>query len=254
MEIDNIKIEGLLTQLGLSDQAAATYLALLELETVSIRKVASSTGINRGTTYDVIKKLINFGLVSTRHKAKREYFTAESPEKIYELIRDKRRDLVRIMGQLQEVMPALLAKSTTSLGRPKVKYYEDDEGIVVILKDVLQTCAKLNNREYYVYSSKPLRQYLYRKFPQFTSRRIAEAIAVKVIAIGDGGDPAAVSERKWLPEPAGSEPSSYTIIYGDKIAVISIASDYTPYGIVIEDKGAASMQHLLFEHMWRLIK
>jgi hypothetical protein len=151
-------------------------------------------------------------------------------------------------------MPALLAKSTTSLGRPKVKYYEDDEGIVVILKDVLQTCAKLNNREYYVYSSKPLRQYLYRKFPQFTSRRIAEAIAVKVIAIGDGGDPAAVSERKWLPEPAGSEPSSYTIIYGDKIAVISIASDYTPYGIVIEDKGAASMQHLLFEHMWRLIK
>ena len=251
---DNDTVKDLLIELGLSEQSATTYLALLELETVSIRKVSDHTSINRGTTYDSIKKLVSIGLVGVRNKGKREYYTAESPEKVYELIRDKRKDLARIMGKLQEAMPALLAKSTTSLGRPRVKYYEDDEGVVVILKDVLQTCVRLDKREYYVYSSKPLRQYLYRKFPQFTNRRISEDINVKVIAVGEGGEPAANSERKWLLEPLGNHASSYTLIYANKVAVISIASDFTPYGIVVEDEGAASMQRLLFEHMWQLIK
>jgi hypothetical protein len=51
----------------------------------------------------------------------------------------------------------------------------------------------MDQPEYYAYSSRPLRQYLYRKFPHFTEQRIAEGIAVKVIAIGEGGDPASLA-------------------------------------------------------------
>lgn len=241
----------LLAQLGLDEYEAATYLALLELEAVSIRKVAVHTGINRGTTYEIIKRLVNQGLVSVRTSGKREYYSAESPEKIYDIIRDKRKTLLQTQKLAGDIVPKLLAHAARPEGRPIVKYYEDDEGIVTILSDVLQTCSKLAHPEYYAYSSRPLRQYLYRKFPTFTQRRINEGISVKVIAIGSGGDPAAISERKWLAEPPGSNISSYTLIYGSKVAQISISKDFTPYGVVTEDPGTAAMQKLLFENLWQ---
>jgi hypothetical protein len=134
-----------------------------------------------------------------------------------------------------------------------VKYYEDDEGVVAILRDVLHACGQMDTPLYYAYSSKPMRQYLYRKFPQFTERRIREGIAVKVIAVGDGGEPAQISERKWLPEPDESLISSYTLIYGNKVAHISISNDFTPYGVVIEDTGTANMQRLLFDRLWQTL-
>lgn len=250
MQSNNYKPTILFTGLGLSESEAVIYLALLELEAVSIRKVAEKTGINRGTTYELIKQLVAKGLVSVRSSGKREYYSAESPEKIYDMIRDKRKDLLQLQKDAQKLVPTLLAEKARPAGKPLVRYYEDDEGVVAILRDVLQTCGQLDKPEYYVYSSRPLRQYIYRKFPNFTERRIREGIMVKVIAIGEGGDPAAVSERKWLPEPESSTISSYTLIYGNKVAHISISSDFTPYGVVIEDEGVAAMQRLLFERSW----
>lgn len=253
MENDKVTVQVLLQELGYTTAEAETYWALLNLDSVSIRKVAARSGINRGTTYDAIKQLLHAGLVTTRRVGEREYYSAETPEKIYDLIRDKRKELWFSQQRAQKLIPELLARKAKPQGRPLVKYYEDDEGVVTILRDVLQTCSHLAVPEYYVYSSRPLRQYLYRQFPEFTERRIAEDVAVKVIAIGEGGDPAAASSRKWLPEADSQAVSSYSIIYGDKCAVISISNDETPYGVVIEDAGNASMQRLLFERLWQTL-
>lgn len=250
MNDDKSTIQGLLRDLGFSTAEAETYWALLNLETVSVRKVAEFSGINRGTTYEAIKSLLSAGLVRARKSGEREHYSAESPEKIYDLIREKRKQLMETQRQAQQVIPAVLARKVRPQGSPLVRYYEDDEGVVTILKDVLQTSAQLDTPQYRIYSSRPLRQYLYRKFPQFTERRIQEGITVKAIAIGQGGEPAGMAERKWLEEPAGQEASSYMIIYGDKVAHISISDDLTPYGVVIEERGTAAMQQLLFDQIW----
>jgi HTH-type transcriptional regulator, sugar sensing transcriptional regulator len=251
MENDNNKLVELLTSIDLSVNEARTYAALLSFGTASIRKVAAETGINRGTTYDCLKQLVAIGLVSVRNNGgKREHYSAESPEKINDLIRDKRRDLVDAANSAKDLLPHLLASQVSNAGKPLVRYYEDDEGVATILRDVLQTCRGLSVPGYYAYSSAPIRQFLYRNFPQFTERRIDEGITVKVISVGEGGEEAAKSERKWLPSTPTLEISSYTIIYGKKVATISIAQDNTPYGVVIEDSGAATMQRLLFERLW----
>lgn len=250
MNNDKITVQELLLELGFSQAESETYWALLNLETVSIRKVAEFSGINRGTTYEAIKRLAENGLVHSRKVGSREYFSAESPETIFNLIRDRRKELWQTQKQAEKLIPELLAKKARPQGRPLVRYYEDDAGIVSILKDVIQSCSRLDEPLYYVYSSKSLRKYLYRKFPQFTDKRIAEGINVQVIAIGEGSDTEGLSERKWLPESDDSLMSSYTIIYANKVANISISSDFTPYGVVIEDSGVASMQKLLFEKLW----
>lgn len=240
----------LLISLGLSPTEATTYLAMLELESVSIRKVADKTGINRGTTYDAMKHLKDLGLISSRTIGQREVYSAESPERIQDIIRDRRKELLVIAEHAQKIVPAMLADTARPQGEPLVRFYQDDEGIVTILKDVLQTCSKMDNAHYYVYSSRRLRNFMYRKFPHFTEQRIREGIEVKVIAVGEGGDQAPVSERKWMEEPDGPV-SSYSIIYGNKVAHISLAGDFTPYGVVIEDPGMATMQRLIFERLWQ---
>jgi sugar-specific transcriptional regulator TrmB len=251
MNHDRVTVQSLLQELGYSAAEGEVMWALLNLENVSVRKVSDFSGINRGTAYEAIKKLAAAGLVSVQKRGEREYFSAESPEKLLDIIRDKRKDLLQTQEHAAKLIPELLARKARPQGQPLVRYYEGDEGVVTILKDVLQTCVKLDVPEYQVYSSKPLRQYIYRKFPQFTEKRIKESVEVRVIAIGEGGDPMPKSSRKWLEEPSGSEISSYVLIYGNKIATISLAENYLPYGVVVEDAGAAAMQRLLFNELWR---
>ena len=51
-------------KLGLSDKETAVYLSLLEHGAVSVRELARAANLNRGTTYDILKKLQAEGLVS----------------------------------------------------------------------------------------------------------------------------------------------------------------------------------------------
>jgi sugar-specific transcriptional regulator TrmB len=253
MDRDNSEVVSLLYSLDVSHNEAETYVALLRIESVSIRKIAAHTGINRGTTYEALKRLMALGLVSVKRQGKREQYTAESPEKIYDIIRNKRRDLMDASETAKKVIPDLMAQKVHDGDRPLVRYYEHDEGVAIILKDVLSTCALMDEPLYYAYSSSPIRQFLYRKFPQFTERRIAADIHVKVIAVGEGGEVAEKSERKWLPNPPEGGISSYTLIYGDKQALISITKSGTPYGVIIEDTAAIAMQRLLFEQLWNTL-
>lgn len=241
-----------LTTLGLKQADIVTYEALLQVSPASIRNIAAQAGINRGSVYEALKRLVTHGLASVKQRGQRDYYTAESPEKIHELIRDKRRDLLTASETAKVIIPHLVTKHAPPKGHPAVRYYEDDEGVATVLKDVIQTCRKLDKRLYYSYSSKKIRQYLYRKFPQFTDRRIAEEIEVLVIAEGEGGEGAPFSTRKWLTnETVNAEIASYVLIYGNKVALVAIANDLTPYAVVIEDNSVASMQKLLFEQLWQ---
>ena len=55
-------------KLGLSEKEAAVYLSLLEHGASSVRNLAVLAGLNRGTTYDILKKLQELGLASFYHK------------------------------------------------------------------------------------------------------------------------------------------------------------------------------------------
>lgn len=250
-EFSDIKdLNKLLEQLGLQTDEATVYSSMLELPQASIRKISDASNINRGAVYESLKNLVSLGLVRHHQKGQRVAYAAEDPSKIFELIKDKRKNLLNAQAAAEKIVPLLKSKRSQDDGAPLVRYYEDDEGIVAILKDVLRTTALLDTPEYFVYSSLPLRQYLYRKFPSFTDRRIAEGIHVKVIAIGEGGDKMPASERRWLKDSA-DDSASYTVIYGNKVASISISADSTPYGVVIEDKGVSHMQKLIFEQLWQ---
>jgi sugar-specific transcriptional regulator TrmB len=245
--------ERLLHRLGLSRVESKIYLSLLKSGPTSIRQVAANTNVNRGSVYEAIKGLVNIGLISVRVVGSRSKYSAESPDKIMQLLQQKKTELTQAEETAAKLMPGLMAYAQSTADAPKVSFYEGDEGVANILRDVLNTTARLNEKGYYVYSSRSLRQYLYRRFPNFTAQRIKAGIFAKVIGVGTGGDPAELSERKVIQDDYEAS-SSYNIIYGDKIAMVSVSQDLTPYGVVIEEPGVAAMQRLLFDKLWASIE
>lgn len=241
-----------LTQLGLDQREITIYQALLKLGPASIRDVAAESAINRGSTYETLKRLAAKGVVSYFPKGRRRVFQAEDPERLLVLGESRQQALSQAMEQLRtEVIPAL-KQTQTEFSPGNVRFYEGDDGVELALRDILDTAAASTQRSYAVISTKTLREHLYRPFPNFTRQRVGRGIKVRVIAVGEGGDEAELAERKWLAAPEAAD-ASYIAIYPPKVAMITLASQNYPVVVIIDSPAIASTQQLLFDTLWGLL-
>jgi len=245
-------LEKSLQKFGLKNKEIKIYLTLLNFGPSSVRKISQESKINRGTSYDILKKLIEMGLVSYYEKKSHQYFTPEDPAKIISILEEKEKNIIKTKKEVLKTIPDLQSLYSKISQKPFVKYYEGYSGTKEILKDVLRTTTKLENKEYFVYSAESIRKYLYKTFKSFSEERIKKNIKVKVIALGKGGELRGKDERKWL-DNADENAPNYTIIYGDKIAFISIGQNDEPLGIIIKDKATSQMQKIIFGYLWESI-
>ena len=240
-------------ELGFDEREVAIYTALLQLGHGSIRDIAAKASLNRGSTYDTLKTLHQKGIVSYFPKGKRRFFCAEPPEKLLNLAQEKKDRLEQTIQRLtQDVIPDLNQLQPT-FNIANVHYYEGDDGIEHVLRDILNTVANNEPKEYCVYSSKPIRKYLYRPFPNYTKQRIQRNIKVKVIALGEGGEDAELSERKWISAEGKRIASSYIAIYPPKCAMFSLVHEDYPTAVVIDAQEIALAHQLVFETLWKLL-
>mgnify|MGYP001579190270 CR=1 FL=1 len=241
-------LSAVLKQLGFSDKDCAVYLACLRLGPSPVRKIAQVAGINRGTTYDILRFLISLGLVSYYHQQKRQYFIAEDPSKLQEVVRRRTEELQATKAALADAIPQLRSMHDTAGGKPVARFSEGHAGVKGILLDVIATCRAAGAKEYAVYSSALIREHLYKLYPNFTDDRIKAGIIVRVIALGPGGETRGLDERKWLKTEAPAP--TYQIIYPGKLALITVDGSGAPLGVTIEDENLSQTQRILFDALW----
>ncbi|HBW73710.1 MAG TPA: hypothetical protein DEF59_00380 [Candidatus Magasanikbacteria bacterium] len=236
-----------LKHLGFSEKEIKVYTTLLGLKQASVRQLAMASGVNRGTTYDILKSLMREGMTSYFHKEKKQYFVAESPDAITAVIDRRQKKLDDLKHEAVEIIPMLKALYEASDEKPVVKYYEGKRGIRSILNDVLEATQK-NGKEYYVYSASDTRARLYEQYQQYSTERVKRGIKVKVIALGAGGELRGLDERKWIKikEPA----STYTIVYAGKVAYLTVDARNELAGVILENQGIYATQKVLFEQLW----
>lgn len=239
-------------QLGLDQRSVAIYRALLSLGPSAIRTIAERAGVNRGTTYECLKAMQQQGVVTYLPKGRRRYFSAREPEVLLQLAEEKQKRLELAMGQLKSRIIPDLHHLKPDFSAANVQFFEGDAGIEQVLRDILNRVSAEENPVYSVFSSKPIRPHLYRPFPTFTAQRIARQIRVRVIAIGDGGESAELSERKWI-RTEGPVDAAYIAIYPPRCAIISLASDNYPTAVVIDSREVAAAQQIVFDTLWGLL-
>lgn len=242
------------TEIGLETRDRRVYEALLEQPQASLRHIAATTGINRGSVYESIKQLVSAGLVGSIQSGKQLRYIAQDPSTIIELLQERQRQAKNAEAQANSYIEELAKQRSVLASTPSFAiYYEDDEGMAAILRDVLKTMRNTTTKHYYVISSKQIRHYMYNNFANFTRQRVKDGVEVSVIAIGEGGEQDPLANRRWLTMEDGTEPNCYTIIYGDKTAFISMNEQNILTGIVIENRGVTDVQREQFQRLWNTL-
>nr|WP_210330649.1 helix-turn-helix domain-containing protein [Aliikangiella sp. G2MR2-5] len=240
-------------QLDFEAREVDIYCALLSLGMASIREIADKAQVNRGTTHELLKAMVKRGVVSYAPKGKRRHYRAEDPEKLLSLASEKQESLRHASIQLANQVIPDLNRLKHGTDAAKVSYFEGDDGIERVLKDILKTAENSPAKSYNVYSSRAIRKYLYRPFPNYTMQRVKRNIRVKAIAIGPGGEEAPLSERKWIDDKNSGANASYVAIYPPKCAMISLQEGNYPSAVVIESEAISQALNISFETLWQLL-
>ncbi len=246
-----MELKKILEEFGLSEKETSVYVSLLHLGPSPARMVARNSGVNRGTAYDILRKLVSLGLASFYQKGK-HHFAAEPPEKLVDALEDKQTQLERLKVTITEKIPELKSMFAQQGGRPTIRVYEGSKGVKKILEDILNTLKNLKHKEYYVYSASTLkeRQMIYKDFPAFNDKRIENGINVKTISLGEGGELSGLDDRRWLKDKKTKGSTTHELIYGDKIAHIGLDASGNAIGVIIENSDIYEMQRMIFEFNW----
>lgn len=119
-----------LEKLGLNSRESRVYLALLQIGEATMQEIAAKSGVKRTTVYGIIKSLKEKGLLKIVIGQKKVLYCAQNPKKIEENLKEKQ-------SVLETIMPQLLTLTTVSTKKPFVSYFENEEGINDIYKEIL---------------------------------------------------------------------------------------------------------------------
>jgi sugar-specific transcriptional regulator TrmB len=243
-----MNLEQNLQKIGLSEKEAALYLAGLQTGPATMQELVNSAHLKRATVYELVDSLKEKGLIKTVLKGKHKIYTAEDPQNIFPLIKQKENALHNIMGQL-------LAIQSHAGKKPSVRIYQGIEGIKEIYEDLLSKRA-----DYIEVLSAKLPDEKIKEYwgGEYVERRIKKGNHVKVIAPNIPfyqelklKDKFTLRETKLIPVenfPFQNE----VFAYNGKVAFITQEGDAS-LGLVIESSDVFATLSLILNNFWNTI-
>ncbi len=235
--------EIVLQELGIEPREAKIYLMLLRLTSATASKVAEQVGIDRTTTYDVLSRLIERGIVSYVIRNNVKYFKASSPEQLLLDLKEKEK-------HLKEVMPNLLALKKHEKEETSVELFKGKEGINSVLKIILQ-----DKKDYlFVGGAQDFCRTIPIFMNQFLRKCYNQKIRGKLVCEEGFGDNKEDVIGKYETYKLISKKfvSSTIKVWGNKTAFFIFTEPY--HAILIKSKEVADRQRLFFEHLWKQAK
>jgi sugar-specific transcriptional regulator TrmB len=249
IRIRTIMIEKELQEIGLQDKEAKVYLAALELGHSTVQKIAQKAEIKRPTTYFIIEGLMSRGLMSSFYQGKKQYFIAENPERLLEMLEKEKEELARRQERFRALLPQLASINNREKDKPVVKYYEGKEGILTMVSEHAK--ASRGHEAYSVYSRDAVDAFVsQQELNEILKERVSNKIKVRTIYTYSKGDlpPLPDTERIRLSED--EFPISCDIaVWNDRIRIASLKNRLV--GVVIEDKEIAASLFNVFKLAWQ---
>jgi len=166
-----------LLKLGFNPKEAALYLACLELGVASpASTIAKKANINRTTAYDILELLIQKGVVISHTKKSYRCYEALPPEKLIAYLKEQSKKYEYLAEEADKLLPELNAYFRVS-GRPRVYFYEGEEGLVRVYEETLTS-----SEEILAYASDQANQEAIPwYFPKYYERRTKKKIPIRAL-------------------------------------------------------------------------
>ncbi len=240
-----MKIEHALSELGLKQNAIATYLACLELGSSTVLRISKRAKVPRSTCDVILAQLQHRGFVSTFRKKKSRYFSAENPRKVLMRLKEK-------ADHFETIMPKLMGLYGSIRTQTMLRTYNGSDGVKLVLQEILED----NPRELLNFSwADDVFVILPDIFPLFVEKRIKQKIPVKVITYDTTFSRKRQQRKNELRDmrfiPKEQEFHAMLSVWNKKIALFSLDKELS--ACIIEDAELSRMQRTIFFSLWNTL-
>ena len=119
--MSRFELQLLLEKTGLTEKEAQTYLANLEIGTTIASAIAKRSRLNRCTTYCVLDKLTQKGLVNQFTENDIKYYTAENPIRLITVLEKQRSELNIQIALIKENLHRFDHMKNQNVKSPSIK-------------------------------------------------------------------------------------------------------------------------------------
>jgi len=234
-----------LKSFGFTTNEAKVYFACLELGSASAPEIGKRSGMLRTTVYEILKKLLNQGVASYVFKAKVRYFEVVDPQRLVELIDERKQKLLSVVDELIAIKKSVIKK-------PTIEFFEGKEGLRTILESIL----KDENKEYIALgNNEAFREVLGIYVEQFIHKRKEKGIGCRLlIEPGEKTTPLinqdVIEQRMTKTISELKTTKAEIFLYANKIAIFTLINN-NPLGVVIEEENIQQLFKTIFEKLWK---
>src|SRR3989338_8022507 len=239
-----------LKKIGLSENEARVYLALLELGSETAQEIAKKAGVKRATTYVQLDALMKMGLVTSFEKGKKSYFRAEDPEHLMKIAEREKKVSRERESALEEILPDLGKLYLSAGERPRVRFFDGVEGLETMQAEFLKSGAELVES----FSSADDVAKIFPKFgEEYEPQKIKKKIQSKVIYTSANCsflkevDMIALRESRYIP-PDEFPVSCDISIYKNTVSISVLRGKI--FGILVEGEEIAKSMRSFFKLAW----
>ncbi|MEK7559725.1 MAG: helix-turn-helix domain-containing protein [Patescibacteria group bacterium] len=242
-----------LKKIGLSQNEAKVYLALLEIGSSTAQTIAQKSELKRPTTYVQLESLMKRGLVSSFERNAKTLFRAEDPEHLHKVLEKEKEEQKLKAEALEQILPGLGNLYLSAGERPRVRFFEDIEGLKTIQDEILKTKEKLIKA---VTNADDVLKLFPQHAKNYIPKRVQRGIRSKIIYTSSEGDFLKSTDKEMLRESKFIESSKMPfsgdmLTYGQNV-VISVVSK-KQFGIIIESEEIAKSFGAIFDLLWEKI-
>ncbi len=128
----------ILSSLGMTPEQVKIYSFLIESGVVSVKVIASKTGIGRAFVYKILDQLIKLELVKKREDlSKIALFGALHPQKLRDMEMKKKTEFEEMVHGFEPIYSKLLSAYNLFQGKPNVRFMEGMNGLQEMYNDIL---------------------------------------------------------------------------------------------------------------------
>jgi sugar-specific transcriptional regulator TrmB len=246
--------------LGLPDKAAQIYAAVLELGGAHPSKISEVTKLNRSTTYKILTDLAIKGLVNESYRRNKLFYQAEKPDKLLKYTKRQIELSEDRFERAKKMLPELEGLFAVSPHKPKVRFFEGEQGIIDVYADHITVEKKYEMLG--ISNVGKLQDVLPKKFlKSYIKTKERLGVTTRGIIPNDPGGQTFTKDvyphvnKKTIPDiryvPHDTFPfTSELTIYGDNRLSLVNFSDEGMVGVIIEDKTTHEFMRMIFEMAW----
>lgn len=239
------QIRETLKNIGLGHNESKVYLTLIKLGSSMAGRIAKEANIDRSAGYDSLKSLLKKGLVSYVVEANRKKFSAVTPEKLKDYLKEKE-------SLVEDILPGLKEMFKTKEEPSNVTMFKGYKGLKSVFEDILREAKGKENLV--IDSSGAFSEKMPYYAPHFIKGLEKNKISVRQIVRKNKNKklhPSKTTQLRYFPEDI-NETIIITNIYANKIALI-LWTD-VPEAVIIKNKFASEAYKNYFELLWKTSK